>query len=210
MFVRDCMVRNPITITPETPISKALDIVVKKKIRHLPVLSGEKVVGLVTERGLLAVSPSPATTLSVYELNYVLAKLTVKEALVKNPVSVSSDCPIEEAAFIMREKKIGSLLVIDDGKLVGIVTQTDMVHALVRLFGLQKAGSRIVIETADRVGVLAEITGIIRTTNTNIISLVCLEVGSDRLHITIRVSLAEPGPLVDQIEARGFKVISVN
>lgn len=210
MFVRDCMVRNPITITPETPISKALDIVVKKKIRHLPVLQGEKVVGLVTERGLLAVSPSPATTLSVYELNYVLAKLTVKEALVKNPVSVSSDCPIEEAAFIMREKKIGSLLVIDDGKLVGIVTQTDMVHAMVRLFGLQKAGSRIVVETADRVGVLAEITGIIKTTNTNIISLVCLEVGGDRLHITIRVSLADPGPLVEEIEARGFKVVSVN
>lgn len=210
MFVRDCMVRNPITITLETPISQALEIVVKRKIRHLPVLRDGKVVGLVTERGLLEVSPSPATTLSVYELNYVLAKVTVKEALVKNPVSVSSDCPIEVAAHVMREKKIGSLLVIDDGKLVGIVTQTDMVEAMVRLFGLRKAGSRIVIEAPDRVGVLAEITEIFKEKNTNIISLVCLEVDGGFMHLTIRGSLADPRPLVAEIEARGFKIVSVS
>lgn len=209
MFVRDFMVRNPITILLETPISKALDIIIKKKIRHLPVLQDGKVVGLVTERGLLAVSPSPATTLSVYELNYVLAKLTVKEALVKNPVSVPSDCPIEEAANIMREKKIGSLLVVDDEALVGIVTQTDLVGALVRMFGLRRAGSRIVIETRDRVGVLADITGVFRAKNTSIISLVSLEDDTGRLHLTIRFSAADPQPFADEIEARGFKVVSI-
>lgn len=210
MFVRDFMIRNPITISLETPISKALDIIIKRKIRHLPVVKDGRVVGLVTERGLLAVSPSPATTLSVYELNYVLAKLTVKEALVKDPVSVSSDSPIEEAANVMREKKIGSLLVIDDHKLVGIVTQTDMVWALVRLFGLRKAGSRIVIETADRVGVLAGITEIVKQRDINIISLVVLDVDAERLHLTIRVSVADPQPLVEELEAKGFKIVSVN
>lgn len=210
MFVRDCMTRSPITITLETPIFQALDIVLKKKVRHLPVLRDGKVVGLVTERGLLQVSPSPATTLSVYELNYVLSKVTVKEALVKNPISVPSDCPIEEAAQIMRDKKIGSLLVLDDEKLVGIVTQTDMVEAMVRLFGLRKAGSRVVVETADRIGVLAEITQVFKEKDINIISLVCLEVDGGRFHLTLRVSMADPAPLVNEIEARGFKIVSVN
>lgn len=209
MFVRDFMVRDPITISLETPISKALDIIIKRKIRHLPVVRDGRVVGLVTERGLLAVSPSPATTLSVYELNYVLAKLTVKEALVKDPIWVPSECPIEEAANIMREKKIGSLLVIDDNALVGIVTQTDLVGALVRMFGLRKAGSRIVIETVDRVGVLADITGVFRARNTSIISLVSLEDDTGRLHLTIRFSAADPEPYAEEIAAQGFKVVSV-
>lgn len=211
MFVKDHMTANPITITPETPIFQALEIMTRKKVRHLPVLDKSgRVVGLVTERGLLQVSPSPATTLSVYELNYVLAKVTVKEALVKNPISVDPELPIEEAAQIMHEKKIGSLLVTQDDRLVGILTQTDVIASVVRLFGLHKAGTRLVIETRDRTGLLADLTKILKDMNINIRSVATMEVEPGHYHLMLRVSLADAGPLVAELESKGFNVVSVN
>ncbi|MBE0467851.1 MAG: CBS domain-containing protein [Candidatus Desulforudis sp.] len=210
MFVRDCMTNNPITITPDTPIFQALEIMARRKVRHLPVVQGTRLTGLVTERGLLQVSPSPATTLSMHELNYVLAKVTVREALVKDPISVPPDLPIEEAAKIMREHKIGSLLVVDDGTLAGIVTQTDMVEALARLFGLGKAGTRLVIDTKDRIGVLADITQFFKERGINIISVVCMRRDEERFHLVFRLSLGDAGPLVSEIENMGFSVVSVS
>ncbi|ACA60695.1 CBS domain containing protein [Candidatus Desulforudis audaxviator MP104C] len=210
MFVQDCMTSNPITITLDTPIFQALDIMTRRKVRHLPVFQGSRLVGLVTERGLLQVSPSPATTLSMHELNYVLAKVTVKEALVKDPVWVPPQMPIEEAAQVMRQKKIGSLLVMEDGKLVGIVSQTDIVEALVRLFGLHRAGTRLVIDTEDRVGVLADITQFFKERGINIISVVTMRRDEKRFHLVFRVSIADAGALVAEIEGLGFKVVSVS
>ncbi len=210
MFVRDCMTGNPITITPDTPILQALEIMTRRKVRHLPVVQDSKLVGLVTERGLLQVSPSPATTLSMHELNYVLAKVTVREALVKDPISAPPEMPLEEAAKIMREHKIGSLLVVDRGKLVGIVTQTDMIEALAKLFGLGKAGTRLVIDTKDRIGVLAEITRFFKERDINIISVVCVRRDEERSHLVFRLSLGDAKPLVSEIESLGFKVVSVS
>lgn len=209
MFVRDCMTSSPITVTVDTPIFQALDIMTRRKVRHLPVFQGSRLAGLVTERGLLRVSPSPATTLSMHELNYVLAKVTVKEALVKDPVWVPLQMPIEEAAQEMRQKKIGSLLVMEDGKLVGIVTQTDILEALVRLFGLHRAGTRLVIDTKDRIGVLADITQFFKERSINIISVVAMRRDEERFHLVFRISAAEAGALVAEIENLGFKVVSV-
>jgi acetoin utilization protein AcuB len=189
---------------------QALEIMNRRKVRHLPVLQGSKLVGLVTERGLLQVSPSPATTLSMHELNYVLAKVTVREALVRDPISAPPDMPIEEAAKIMREHKIGSLLVVDNGELLGIVTQTDMVDALAKLFGLGKAGTRLVIDTKDRIGVLADITQFFKERGINIISVVCVRRDEERFHLVFRLSLGEAGSLVAEIENLGFKVVSVS
>jgi acetoin utilization protein AcuB len=204
------MTGNPITITPDTPILQALEIMTRRKVRHLPVVQDSKLVGLVTERGLLQVSPSPATTLSMHELNYVLAKVTVREALVKDPISAPPEMPLEEAAKIMREHKIGSLLVVDRGKLVGIVTQTDMIEALAKLFGLGKAGTRLVIDTKDRIGVLAEITRFFKERDINIISVVCVRRDEERSHLVFRLSLGDAKPLVSEIESLGFKVVSVS
>lgn len=211
MFVRDHMTSNPITITPDIPIFQALEIMTRKKVRHLPVVDKQgRVAGLVTERGLFQVSPSPATTLSVYELNYVLAKVTVKEALVKNPITAGPDVPIEEAAQVMREKKIGSLLVTEDDQLIGILTQTDIVEAMVRLFGLGKAGTRLIIKTKDRTGLLADLTKILKEMNVNIRSMATMEVEPGHYHLMLRVSLADAGSLVAELEAKGFNVVSVN
>lgn len=210
MFVKDCMTGNPITITPDTPIFQALEIMTRRKVRHLPVLQGSNLVGLVTERGLLQMAPSPATIFSMSELNYDLAKATVRDSLVKNVISVQPDMPIEEAAQIMREKKVGSLLVVDNGKLTGVVTQTDMVDALTKLFGLRKAGIRMVIETKDRIGVLAEVTQFFKERGINIISVVYLERDPERFYLVLRLSLDDVSPLVSEIENLGFKVVSVS
>lgn len=210
MFVRDCMTANPITITKDTPIFQALEIINKHKIRHLPVVQDGKLIGIVTERGLLRISPSPASTLSVYELNYILAKLTVAEAMVKNPITTTPDTPIEEAALVMREHKIGCLPVLEKGQLVGIITQTDMVEALVRLFNLRKAGSRLVIEATDRIGVLAEITSFFREKGINIRSLATLEREPGVYHLTLRLNIPDARDLAQELESMGYKIISVS
>ncbi|MEW6572282.1 MAG: CBS domain-containing protein [Bacillota bacterium] len=210
MFVRDCMTANPITISRDTPIFQALEIVQNRKIRHLPITRDGRLIGLVTERGLLKVSPSPASTLSVYELNYILAKVTVAEAMIKNPITVSPDLPIEEAALLMRDHKVGCLPVVERDRLVGIITQTDMVEALVRLFCLRTAGSRIVVEVTDRVGVLYEITSVLKEKGVSIRSLATFEREPGVYHLTFRLGIADARDLVADLEKTGCKVISVN
>ncbi|MEW6183255.1 MAG: CBS and ACT domain-containing protein [Bacillota bacterium] len=209
MFVRDCMTANPITISKDTQIFQALEIVRNQNIRHLPVVKDGKLIGLVTERGLLRVSPSPATTLSVYELNYILTKITVAEALIKNPIVVAPDLPIEEAALLMRERKVGCLPVVEGNKLVGIITQTDMVETLVRLFGLRTAGSRIVIEAVDRIGVLNEISELCKARGINIRSLATFEREPGVYHLTFRLGVPDARDLRTDIEKMGYKVISM-
>ena len=98
MFVKNHMTPNPITIEPDTPIFEALSLMKKHRIKQLPVVEDGRLLGLVTERDLLTVSPSPATTLSIYELNYLLSKMTVKEVMIKSPARISPDATIEEAA----------------------------------------------------------------------------------------------------------------
>ncbi len=127
--------------------------------------------GLVTERELLTVSPSPATTLSIYEMNYLLAKMVAKEVMVKKPITVEPSSTIEEAALIMRDNKLGSLLVTENGNLAGIITQTDVFDQLIRVFGLRKAGTRVVIETEDKVGALADIVDEVRNLGLNLVGV---------------------------------------
>lgn len=210
MFVRDCMTANPITITKDTPIFQALEIIQNRKVRHLPVTRDGRLIGLVTERGLLKVSPSPASTLSVYELNYILAKVTVSEAMIKNPITIGPGAPIEEAALVMRDHKVGCLPVVEGDRLVGILSQTDMVEALVRLFCLRAAGARIVVEVTDRVGVLYEITSMFKEKGVSIRSLATFEREPGLYHLTFRLSIADARDLVADLEKMGFKVISVS
>ncbi|HBV99523.1 MAG: acetoin dehydrogenase [Peptococcaceae bacterium BICA1-7] len=210
MFVKDCMSTTPISITPTTPILEALNTMKKNKIRQLPVVENNRLVGLVTERELLTVTPSPATTLSIYEMNYLLAKMVVKEVMVKNPVTVEPSSNIEDAALIMRDKKLGSLLVTENGKLVGIITQTDVFDKLISMFGLRKAGTRLVIETDDRVGALADIVDEVRNLGLNLVGVAIADKSDRKVQIMLRISTADPGPLVKNIKEKGFTVTSIS
>ncbi|MBI5343589.1 MAG: CBS domain-containing protein, partial [Deltaproteobacteria bacterium] len=121
------MMRNPVYVDENDSMKKAMDLLKDREIRHLPVLKdGEKLVGIVSERDIKLASPSPATALEIREIYYLLDKVKVKQIMTRRPYTVSSSAPIEEAALIMREKKIGCLPVVEEGRLVGILTETDI------------------------------------------------------------------------------------
>ena len=123
MRVRDLMTARPITVDPGTPMLEARQRMVEERIRHLVVVEDARVVGIVTDRDIRLNLPSPATSLSVWELNYLLAKLTVGGVMSTGVLVVDPDRPAADAARIMMEHKIGALPVVDQGRLVGVVTE---------------------------------------------------------------------------------------
>jgi CBS domain-containing protein len=130
MRVRDLMTTKPITVDPETPMLEARQRMVEERIRHLVVVENARVVGIVTDRDIRLNLPSPATSLSVWEMNYLLSKLTVGGVMSRSVLVVDPDRPLREAARIMIEHKIGALPVVEEGLLVGIVTESDFVRAM--------------------------------------------------------------------------------
>ena len=130
MLVRDIMTAKPITVDPETPMLEARQRMLEERIRHLVVLDDARVVGIVTDRDIRLNLPSPATSLSVWEINYLLGRVTVGGVMTTSVIVVDPDRPVSEAARIMMDHKIGALPVVEDGHLVGIVTESDFVRAL--------------------------------------------------------------------------------
>ena len=130
MRVRDLMTAKPITVDPETPMLEARQRMVEERIRHLIVVENARVVGILTDRDIRLNLPSPATSLSVWEINFLLAKLTVGGVMSSSVIVVDPDRPIAEAARIMIDHKIGALPVVEEGRLVGIITESDFVRAI--------------------------------------------------------------------------------
>lgn len=172
MFVRERMSQNPISVQPETPFEDALQLLRDKKIRRLPVVDKQgNLVGIVVEKDLLYASPSPATSLSVFEIHYLLAKLLIKDVMTKKVVTVGEDCPLEEAARIMVDRKIGSLPVLRGSQLVGIITETDIFKVMAEALGGRQKGVRVAMRVPNQKGVLAKISSKIAEAGGNIISL---------------------------------------
>ncbi|HEX2953635.1 MAG TPA: CBS and ACT domain-containing protein [Bacillota bacterium] len=207
MFVKNRMTVNPVTVEENIPVLEATELMRKYQVHRLPVMHGDRLVGIVTERDLLKVSPSSATTLSVYELNYLLSKLKVSEAMAKNPITVTPDTTLEEAALIMRDREIGGLPVVEDGKLLGIITETDVFDAFLDLMGLRKTGTRLTIDFEDRIGVIAEITEVIKQFGVNIISMAFHANGA--AEVVLRLDLKEPDALVKALQDKGYKIVHV-
>jgi len=133
MTVKELMTPNPITTGPDTPVLEARQLMIQKRIRHLLVADGGKLLGIVTDRDIRLNLPSPATSLSVWEVNYLLARMTVESAMTTSVVVVSPRHDAKEAASLMLDHKIGALPVVDGGRLVGIITETDLLRAFVKL-----------------------------------------------------------------------------
>jgi len=164
------MSRPPITIAPDLPINEALALFKKERIRRAPIIKGGKMVGIVSEKDLLNASPSPATTLSVWEMNYLLSKLTVSEVMTKDVITVTEDTPIEEAARIMADNKIGGLPVVKGTRVVGIITETDLFKLFLELMGAREKGVRVTALIEDTPGTLAKITKAITEAGGNFIA----------------------------------------
>jgi acetoin utilization protein AcuB len=170
MFVGERMSRPVISVSPDAPINEVLAMFRKEHIRRAPVLKDGKLVGIVSERDLLNASPSPVTSLSVWELNYLISKVTVKRVMSKKVITVDRDTPIEEAARIMADKKIGGLPVISSDKVVGMITETDLFKIFFELMGARQKAIRVTATIPDQPGELAKLTKAIANNGGNFIS----------------------------------------
>lgn len=178
MLVRMRMTKNPIFVSPNVSILEAWKIMQRFQVRRLLVMEKDKLVGIVTERDLRSVSPSQATSLSIFELNYLLEKLKVKDAMTPNPITIDADAPIEEAAIIMRENKISALPVLEKKEVVGIITETDIFKAFIDMFSASEKGLRYTLRIKNAPGEIARIVNILAEKGINILSLVtfpCVE-----------------------------------
>jgi acetoin utilization protein AcuB len=180
MLVRDRMSAHPILCSPETPVAEALDQMKKDRIRRMPVVDKHGLlVGIISDKDLLQASPSPVTSLSVWEITYLMSKIKVSDVMTKKVITATEDMPIEDAARVMVDNKIGGLPVVNpDGAVVGIITETDIFKTFIDILGARKKGVRVTSLVADRKGQLAKITSDIAAAGGDIVALVELP-GSD-------------------------------
>jgi acetoin utilization protein AcuB len=171
MLVGERMSHPVITVTPEMPVHDVLAMFKKDNIRRAPVIKGGKMVGIVSDSDLLNASPSLATTLSVWEINSLLSKVTVRHVMTKKVKTIEVDTPIEEAARIMADFKIGGMPVTHKGKIVGMITATDLFKVLLEMTGAREKGVRATILIEDKLGEIAQVSKSIAEAGGNIIAV---------------------------------------
>jgi len=210
MRIRDVMSTNVVAVDEKTSIHDARKIMDAHKIRRLPVMKRDKLVGLITERMLLEASPSPATDLSIHELHYLLAKMTVKEIMVKKPYTISPDMPPEDAMQLGQEMGYGGFPVMENKRLVGVVTESDIVRLMTRVLGVTKKGKRITIKASTAFGNMQKIMGILDANKAVLLSLMSLkEPNEEEWLIVLRLDSDDAEPIAKELTSAGFNVTYV-
>lgn len=211
MIVGRRMTRNPITVKPDTPVTDAQALMRREKVHRLPVLDRHgKLAGIVSEKDLLYASPSPASTLDVYELSYLLSKLKVEQVMTKNVVTITTDTPVEEAARVMADNDIGGVPVLEDGHLVGIITESDLFKLFIELFGTRRSGIRATLLVPEQRGELAQLSSAIAERGGNIISMGTFLGDDDRnALIVLKVEGVDRTELVRAVEPYVLEVMDV-
>lgn len=203
MFVKEFMTPEPITITADTAVPAALRLMGEKKIRRLPVMDSHgKLVGIVSDKDLLHASPSPATSLAIWEITDLMSKLKVEKVMTRNVITVTEDTPLEEAALIMADKRIGSLLILRDKELVGIITESDLFRVLLDLLGGRRSGVRITAAVVNAKGTLAKLTNAIYAADGDIVGLGVREIpesGQLRWEVMLKVQDVAKDKLVEVV-----------
>jgi acetoin utilization protein AcuB len=213
MFVRDHMVSPAVTVAPDMPFQDALKLMQESKSRRLPVVDDKGyLIGIIAERDLLYASPSPATTLSVWELTYILSKIKVEELMTKKVITTTVDTPIEDAASLMVEKGVGGLPVVDgQNKPVGMINDRDIFTTLVELLSGGQAGLRLTLEVPNAKGVLARLSNAIFEMDGNIASVGTFPIPekADWSGLVLKVEGISKNQLVSALEEVGDHVIDV-
>jgi acetoin utilization protein AcuB len=203
MLVRECMTANPVTVPPDTSVPDALRLMRDRKVRRLPVLDRHgQLVGIVSDKDLLHASPSPATTLAVWEIPELLARLKVDRVMTRAVVTISEETPVEEAARIMADRRIGGLPVVRGKTLVGIITETDLFRLFLQLLGGRRAGVRVTASIPGARGTVAKLSTAIASVGGNIVGLGVNEVGGvpdGDWEITVKVQDVPKERLVEAI-----------
>ena len=209
LLVKDSMTREVVTLSPQTTAGEALALCRERRIRHLPVLDGGRLVGIVSDRDLRSATPALGDPARAEALGRIL----VRDVMAREVATIHPDDPIEEAANAMREKTIGCLPVVENGALLGIVTSSDVMEALVYLMGAHEPGNRLEVVMPDRPGTLAGVAGIFGELGINIVSVVAgprhsLPGGSEPGRVAVfRVDTMDLREAVEILGRAGYAVL---
>lgn len=206
MLVKDCMTRHPIMISPETPASEAEKLMVENNVRHLPVVeSGKRLVGLIT-RGRLALKADVMGSLNVWEITRYISNLKVRDLMIKGKAvhTITADRSVERAAAMMTENHIGCLPVLEDGVVVGLVTEADMAHSLQEMLGLSAQGIRVTIRMPNRSGEFAKLTRAVADCGWGIMGIGTFPTRKDPNHYDAVLKI--PGVTLDEVRKELSKI----
>ena len=208
MLVSDWMTNDPRTVTGDPPVMEAMQQLREGGYRRLPVIEKGRLVGIVTDRDLQEATPSTATTLSVYELNFLLARMRVRDVMTKPVITIGPDDPIERAALLMEEHRVSGLPVMANGALVGVLTVTDLLQAFVGFLGLREGGTRVTVDVPDEPGVLARVAQ--AAPPSNIVAAVTSAVDPGKLRrLVLRVVGTDADGFPERLRAVGLEADDV-
>ena len=209
MLVYERMSRHPLTVKPETKVDAALKRMREEKVRRFPVVDDNgDLVGIVSDQDLLYAAPSPATSLSIHEMHYLYSRITVKQVMTRDVITVDESNPLEEAARIMVDNKVGGLPVMREGELVGLITETDVFKTFMEMMGARDQGVRLTLLCPDKPGELAALTSAVAGLGGNITSLGTFwgEDASNAI-ITMKVSGVSKDAVMETIKPHILEVI---
>lgn len=208
MYVKDWMTVDPVVVSPDTPVLEAQRIMKERRIRRLPVVERGKLVGIVTYRDLMEASPSSASTLSIYEMHYLLSKLTVADVMARDLVVVGPDESAEHAVLLGAEKGVGALPVVHRGKLIGIATEADIVRAYLAMLGAREELVRVTLRDVDvQRGTLREIGQVVEEAGCELVSVFTLpQKASDLCMVVIRARGRDQGAVEKALKLKGYLI----
>ncbi len=209
MKIKYYMTKDPITVTPNTLAIEAQKIMQENKIRRLPVIEKGKLVGIVTFRNLIEAAPSSATSLSIYELNYLIMKMKVKDLMKKNVITVSPEDFVADAIALGMKHDIGGFPVVDDhGELVGIVTETEISQSMLQLFGMNAKEEIIHLENVDlQLGTIGKIVSVVEKLGVTIVSIFSSDKRtSDLKRIYVRIKPDNKAKVTAELKKAGYEI----
>jgi acetoin utilization protein AcuB len=211
MFVKDIMTMNVVTIPSNTSISDAKRIMEAHRIRRLPIVDRGKLVGMVTEHRLEAYTPSKATTLSVWEIGYLLGNTPVKDIMEKNVVTVTPDMTVEEVLALAQEKEVGALPVLEDGRVVGIVTTNDFFYKIANpVLGIGMPGTRVEVIGKGDDKVIENVVSLANRQGIRIITIHVVNIPEsteEKKDIVIHLDTEDTSEFVEALKTKGYEVI---
>ena len=218
MAVKDFMTRKVVYVSPDTTVAHTADMMREQGLRRLPVIENDRLVGVFTERTMAEASPSKVTSLSIYEMNYLLNKTKIRDIMARDVVTVSPYASLEDAVYAMMKNQVGILPVVEAGQVFGVITEKDVFKAFLEVSGYGEEGIRVIITADDTVGTLAKIVDTISADNLNIKRTVVATRRSGKVAIEIQIDgkadvtdlrekLIKQGIQVDAIELTSAKVI---
>lgn len=210
MLIGERMTHPVITFSPDLPIAEALSFMRKEHIQRAPVIQGGKLIGIVSKEDLLNASPSPATSLSMFEMTYLLSKITIKDVMSRDVLTISEDMPIEEGARIMADNKIGGLPVMRGDQVVGIITETDLFKIFLELMGAREKGVRVTVLIANISGKLASLAEAVASKGGNFIAFGSF-LGDDpsNRELTFKVTGLSEGEVRELIEPSVERILDI-